>query len=242
MRIDELGDDVREGLIAKRKAGERIRRLAEGQGLNEDTLGAWFRRKGVGVEVDVSSAAAVSDAGLTDEMAELQVRHDKQLQGIQAKARRFQSLYQASIKASSFQEEVIRNLVNSVDALDVLPMKDIPLTAGKAHGEHSSIAHVSDIHNGEKVDFEAMGGISEYNMDIFRHRVGYWVKTLLRLIDLRRQSLDIRTLHIFADGDWISGLIHDELLKTNQVNVLDQTVTTAYIMAWAIAQISRHFE
>ncbi len=236
-QISDLGPAALELMAERRRGGETVRKLAAEAGVKEDTLGAYFRRNEIGIEVVMERGPLA-----VDDIIEMQVKHDKEAEGLRAKARRFQSLYNASIRASSFQDEVIGNLVNSVQALDVLPMKDIPLTAGKAHGKHFSIAHVSDIHNGEKVNLEAMGGLSEYSMEIFRYRAGYWVETLLRLIDLRRQALDIRTLHLFADGDWISGLIHDELLKTNQVNVLDQTVTTAYIMAWAIAQISRHFE
>ena len=87
-----------------------------------------------------------------------------------------------------------------------------------------------------------MGALGKYDMEIFRQRVGLWTEKLLHLVNLRRGRLEIPRLTIFEDGDLVSGLIHDELVRTNQVNVMEQATVTAMLLSHAIAQLSQHFE
>jgi len=232
------------------EGGEGFADMARKLRIKPRSLKSWYYRNyGTAEQQQHYSAAAKAKSAIkslftdfTDEEAAKQVLHDREVAGLKAQRTRYQKLYNAAIKGRAFEEEILGNLSTSIQALDVMAPQPITIPKGRAKGIHASIAHLSDLHNGEVVDIESMGGLGEFNMEIFRWRLGYYVRKFLRLLELKRSQLEIPTWHVFAGGDWISGLIHDELLKTNQTNVLDQVVTTAYWMSHAIAQISVHFE
>jgi len=233
------------------EGGEGFADMARKLSINPRSLKSWYYRNYGTVEQQQHYSAVAKakytikslSTDFTDEEAAKQVLHDREVAGLKAQRTRYQKLYNAAIKGRAFEEEILGNLATSIQALDVMAPQPITIPKGKkASGLHASIAHLSDLHNGEVVDIESMGGLGEFNMEIFRWRLGYYVRKFLRLLELKRSQLEIPTWHVFAGGDWISGLIHDELLKTNQTNVLDQVVTTAYWMSHAIAQISVHFE
>lgn len=172
----------------------------------------------------------------------LEVQHDLHIARLSSEVKHYRNLYRESIRQNTTQDALVETLQTAVSAMPVLKPQPVKVPAGKARGVHAALALWSDLHNGEVVNREAMGGLSEFDMDIFRRRVGLYVKTFLRLIELKRTSLEIPVLHVFGDGDFISGLIHDELVRTNQVSVMEQTMMTALLMATALSQIGEHFE
>lgn len=171
-----------------------------------------------------------------------QVQHDRELQRIKGEARHYQNLYKAAIKDTSNQEALVETMKDAVLAMPTMSMQPIDVPKGRSHGLHSCVGVLSDIHVGESVDVDVMGGLGEYNIEIFRQRAGLYVRKFLYLLDMERNTIEVPRLHLFLDGDFISGLIHDELLKTNASNVMEQTTLAAAVGAWVIAQLAVHFE
>jgi len=234
----DLTDDEWQYIYESISRGETVSDLAREFNFNDESILRYHIKRSNFKPVESN----VSEVEEVDPLITQQARHDQEIITLQAQAKRFKGLYTASLRNNAFADEVIGELANSVKAIPSIKPTRIKVPKGKTSGVHAIIAHLSDLHNGEVVDYEAMGGLGMYNMDIFRWRMGYWLDRMLRLIELERWDKEIPYLHIFGDGDFISGLIHDELLKTNQVNVMDQTAHTAYIVAWCIAQLSSHFE
>jgi hypothetical protein len=232
----DLTEQQEKDLIESYQNGATIAECEQAYGFKPGSLSNWFSRRGI-KKID-SSVAEIDPAQLS-----MRVRHDQQVSGLKAEAKRWKSLYESAIQSASFQDNILSTLSTLITALPVKDSINIPkVPTGKVKGMHAALALVSDIHAGERVDREVMGGLSHYDLNVFREYAGAWVYKVLHLVDLRRSRLEIPTLHIFGDGDFISGLIHDELLKTNQVNVLDQTVTVAYVMAQCLAELAGHFE
>lgn len=167
---------------------------------------------------------------------------DKKLLVAQGQARHFQRLYKAALKNTTNQEALVEAIKDSITPLEFLKPLSVKVPRSKVKGLHSAMPHLTDLHVGEKVDFEAMGGIAEYNVDIFRQELGLWVEKVLYLTELRRTRLEIPEIFIPLDGDVVSGIIHEELERTNEINIMQQASWAAYLLSHAFAQLSQHFE
>ena len=91
-------------------------------------------------------------------------------------------------------------------------------TASKA--SYSGILDISDVHYGEVVDAHSTNGMWQYNMAIAQERLDY---TVNQAIDIGRFA-NIGKLTLVLGGDLISGKIHDDLERTNEVMVMEQAL------------------
>ena len=98
----------------------------------------------------------------------------------------------------------------------------------------------ADFHAGEVVSFSETNGVNEYSLDIFDAR-------FRRLVD---NTIDIATNHgpgvyagavINAVGDWVSGGLHPELQKTDEVEVLGAVLHVRDIVAWGLRRMADAF-
>lgn len=171
-------------------------------------------------------------------------RHNIEVERLKSQANHYRRLYQEAVKLASTQDVLVDYLKDAVAAMPVVNPQPITVPKGqRPHGLHTVGAILSDIHAGEVVSSDVMMGMGGYDDEVFRQRAGLWVRKFLLLLDIERSANEIPRLVLLLDGDFISGLIHDELNKTNSPsNVMDQTTLVATVMAWAIAQVSAHFE
>ena len=125
----------------------------------------------------------------------------------------------------------------------VKPIKPIKPT-GKRKGESTQtvVAPLTDTHIGEDVDYQQMAGLNSYSFEIFNRRLSGWAEQVLNLVELRRASVPIDDLIVPMLGDMISGDIHDELIKTNQDNVMGQMSRGANLIAQALLSLAPHFK
>jgi hypothetical protein len=100
---------------------------------------------------------------------------------------------------------------------------------------------MSDQHLGEIVDPAQIGGVNAYNMDIARKR---WRRTTEKAIELcwrflSRPKFDGAVLAFGGDG--VSGSIHEELIATNEKDIMPVVLELADLMVWSINQFSKAF-
>lgn len=74
----------------------------------------------------------------------------------------------------------------------------------KYTSEHIGIM-LSDLHIGEDFTHADTGGLSEYNLDVFKLRLERMKKHVLEIADRHRNMYEIPELHIFCLGDIIAG-------------------------------------
>jgi transposase-like protein len=219
--------------------GSRIE-IAARHNVNPGTLPNWMSVDGIAYG---STSKASAPVVLTHEEIDTQVVHDRELLAKDAEIRFLKAKYNSAIRLGLTEDALKDILRDTVEALPVLD-PDPPKVPSKtlSSGKHVLVAQVSDIHAGEVVDPAAMYGTGNYNMDVFQQRAGLWVERLLLLTEIKQSRLTIETLQILMDGDMISGIIHDELERTNQVNVVEQVRMVAVTMAIAISQVASRFK
>ena len=98
-------------------------------------------------------------------------------------------------------------------------------------GHEEVVLLLSDWHIGENVNPEAVGFINEYNEQIAEERIKQLYNKTLQIINIHRNHSKIEKLHIACLGDMVSGHnLHDELDKTNTLNIAEQVLTTAKLL------------
>lgn len=89
-----------------------------------------------------------------------------------------------------------------------------------------AILDIGDTHWGETVQARNTGGLFAYNTEISNERLDY---TLEEAIEIARAH-KIGELSLILGGDLVSGAIHDDLNRHNEMMVAEQTVGFAEVM------------
>jgi hypothetical protein len=105
--------------------------------------------------------------------------------------------------------------------------------------EGLAVLVLSDWHWGEVVDPNSVEGLNAYNLEIADKRATRIVETALELLDPQEGRYAGIVVPIL--GDMLSGVIHDELLATNQEAILACVLSLVAKLEWALFQLAQHF-
>ncbi len=103
---------------------------------------------------------------------------------------------------------IIDNIKSALYRLPKPKKSDITYTPRKGTkkytAEHVGVM-VSDMHIGASYDYEDTGGLSQYNLEIFKKRLNTMKHALLEIVERHRTMYDLPELHIFSLGDVVAG-------------------------------------
>lgn len=103
------------------------------------------------------------------------------------------------------------------------PLKPRLALPGRARGAEGGgrtiIAHLSDVHRGEKVDIDEMDGVNAYSSAISRARLGRFFARVASLATDHWTGRPPDEIILCLGGDMIGGTIHQELAETNDAPV-----------------------
>ncbi len=139
-----------------------------------------------------------------------------------------------------FQEELLESVTAAASALEPLP----PQKAKSFKGSGSEVAAVikfSDWHIGEVISESETEGFGRYNYAVAKHRAQYITENFLRYVETNRAMYKINKLYVFAEGDFISGDIHRELVATNEFPLPVQAVNAGALLAQSVATMAPYF-
>jgi hypothetical protein len=239
---NKIPDKAKENLIKKWIAGADYTELARyldqfyGVKVHRTTVMRYFKNEVLLTKEDFSDIELDS---IDD-----RVKLDSRIAKYRAEALRYRRLYQLSIKKNLDGTSIIEAIQDAAISFKKVPLQNIPKPKGPIKGQSAQIvvAPLTDTHIGEDVDYQQMAGLNSYSFDIFNKRLFGWATTVLNLVQLRRASVPINELVIPMLGDMISGDIHDELIKTNQDNVMGQMIRGANLIAQALMYLAPHFK
>ena len=102
----------------------------------------------------------------------------------------------------------------------------------KEHKQRESIIlFLSDVHMGEVVSLSAMGGRNSYNMNIAFKRLERYFQSVVKLGTEHWTGPPPDRIYLVLGGDLVSGEIHEELAKTNDL----QAIPAVRVLAEALA-------
>lgn len=151
--------------------------------------------------------------------------------------------YKALLKRLSNQNILVEAIHTVAETIPPITVETTaPRYEPKGRGTETDVLQLSDVHGAEVVDPEHTMGLAQYNMEIMRRRMGMLFRKTLELVELRRSSLTINNLAVTEVGDMLSGDIHEELSRTNAMNVMMASVITAMSVSQGLAYLAPHFK
>jgi hypothetical protein len=160
------------------------------------------------------------------------------------RAERYDSAYWRK-RASDLDAQVheLERRVAEVTGLlsrNVSPPKWIAQDTGTAH-RAAGLLTISDIHAGEVVRPDEIGGVNEYDPDICRRRIRRLIEATLTILPRWAADCQLSGVVVALNGDLVSGVIHDELRRTNGLTLLEQVYLVADEMSAAIEKLADSF-
>ena len=241
MRI-KIPDKAKDDLIKKWVSGATYTELARflhqhyGVDVHRTTVMRWVTKE---IPTNLTDPSDIELDSLED-----RYNLDSKLARYRAEALAYRRMYNIALQKTLRKDKFIDAIYDAAIPLQaVKPIKPTKPT-GKRKGESTQtvVAPLTDTHIGEDVDYQQMAGLNSYSFDIFNRRLSGWAEQVLNLVELRRASVPIDDLIVPMLGDMISGDIHDELIKTNQDNVMGQMSRGANLIAQALMYLAPHFK
>jgi hypothetical protein len=146
------------------------------------------------------------------------------------------------IKKHNLSTSEIREFVYSLSTLPVVEPDWLLEFDGAKKGVNLGVPScpLTDIHFTETVNPNEIMGLNEFNSDICEARIRAWVERTFDLL-FNHLSGEYPGVVLPFLGDFISGLIHEELLATNDMTLLGGIHRLLEILSWVISQFADKF-
>lgn len=151
------------------------------------------------------------------------------------------------LRKMAAQDLIIEKITGAVESIPPITIDDIiiPKTEDTLTKPQDAVLILSDIHLGEAVSKEEVGGFNHFNTEICINRIHGLGEKVVRITNHHRKNCKIDTLHIFALGDNVHGsndagqwgCLHTERNIIEQVLILWNEVEKMVLM---LAQNFKH--
>jgi hypothetical protein len=99
----------------------------------------------------------------------------------------------------------------------------------------------SDWHWGEIVDPNQINGVNEYNMTIAQNRARTMVQKTIDLLQNYVANANYPGIVFVLGGDMVSGDIHEELMATNEKEIMPTVLDLFGVLSWCIHTLADEF-
>ena len=139
------------------------------------------------------------------------------------------------MKQANLQEAL---LTVAKEQIEALPTVDVPKKHISENNITKEIANLllSDLHGGEKIDKDEMGGLNAYDMSVMAKRLEYLAESIISIKD-KMKGYDLYHLNVNMLGDQISGEIHDELREHGDGTIVEWVFNTALIVSQMLSEL-----
>ena len=144
-------------------------------------------------------------------------------------------------KETEIQEKILEIVRDSIAAMPKLIFKQYKFESVKKPIVCVPVGLLSDLHIGEEVTLEDTRGLGIYNFDIMKKRMEAFTQKLIDILVFKSQGYVYPEMRIVFDGDIVSGIRHDELRETNELEIVEQLFEGAQVVAENILQFCPYF-
>ena len=130
------------------------------------------------------------------------------------------------------QEEVNEILVKAIEEAN-LPKLTSPSKSPKKYDKKSMLVSLNDLHYGQDI----INSWNVYNSEVCERRIAEYLN---RVIEIQAEQRAEECV-VWANGDLISGNIHNEISVTNKENVIEQIMGVSELIASFLAYLSEYF-
>jgi len=99
----------------------------------------------------------------------------------------------------------------------------------------------SDWHWGENVDPNQVNNVNSYNMKIAHKRAKKMIEVAIDLLNNHMVNPKYPGIVLALGGDMVSGDIHEELMATNDAEIMPVVIDLFGVLIWCISTLADHF-
>lgn len=146
------------------------------------------------------------------------------------------------LEAQDQEKRLLDTTKKIVEGFNLKPLASPPKAAtSDKKTKESAVLLLSDLHAGEVVNLEDMGGLGEFNWSILESRLSYVIERSRKFLleNMAQHSFDV--FHIQLLGDMISGRIHAELLESEEFTTIEYCLGLSHLLAQAILYLATAF-
>jgi hypothetical protein len=162
-----------------------------------------------------------------------------EVERLKARVSYLQKLTKELLRENETRNLIAATLENTIRALE--PVAYEPLKIPQRKVKESAVAVFSCWHIGEVVKPEQVNYLNEYNLDIFVKRLQYLIEKVIKFTTVNMSNHTFDEICLLFTGDMVSGIIHDELIETNDLTITQQALLGAFVTAQAVRDIAAHF-
>lgn len=140
---------------------------------------------------------------------------------------------------AQYVKQKILGLKEDVDQLTAPAWLVNPTKSHSAPGVPTLFA--SDWHWGEVVFPKQLEGKNEYNLEIARRRARHLIDRTIDLLESHMVNPDYPGIVFALGGDMVSGGIHEELMATDEVEIMPAVLDVIGVLVWCIQRLADHF-
>lgn len=154
--------------------------------------------------------------------------------------RKLKAQIDSARKATLDDEYVKRKILGLATAQPSIPQWLVKMPKGKKNSGVPTL-FASDWHWGEIVDPNQIGGVNEYDLAIAQERARVMVEVAIDLVRNHLSISDCPGIVFALGGDMVSGDIHEELIATNEKEIMPTVLDLWGVLVWCIDTLANEF-
>jgi len=174
------------------------------------------------------------------EKIDIIVTKDREIQRLKTQLEIVQRKYIVANKTSNLQESILNVLHQTISALPTVKVPTLKSFKVERTKE-TALLLLSDLHSGEVVRADETGGFNSYNFEIMKNRLKYLAESIMDISQNKLRGYEFPKLVIGGLGDFVTGLIHGELVETAENTPIEWTSGTALVVAQFMLELAQVF-
>lgn len=176
--------------------------------------------------------------------SEFKSKHDPsdEVRHLRATVSELEGKLESKRVASGQVSEAMDLVLSEVETFTPTKPAPIRVSSGKVSSPVTHCVHATDWHIGQRTNPNHVEEFGAFNLQLAEARIAKFAERVIHQTEVMRGSYNVDTCHILGTADWISGDIHDELIRTAEVPAPVQAVRAGYLLGGFAYQLSAHFE
>jgi len=162
-----------------------------------------------------------------------------ELQEAKAKIRTLETAADAQAKEQLTAEFIKKKIIQLKD--ENIDVPDWLIRTPKEEVSGVPTLFASDWHWAEIVDPKQIGGVNQYNITISQQRARALIETAIDLLNNHLKNPEYPGIVFALGGDMVSGDIHEELMATNEVEIMPTVLDLFGVLTWCITTLADQF-
>ena len=156
------------------------------------------------------------------------------------KIRQLEASIAAQAKEELSAEYIRKEIIKLRDTKPKIPSWTIKKQAKKSQAGIPTL-FASDWHWGEIVDPNQINGVNEYNIAIAQDRAKAMIEKATDLLKNHVAHSDYPGIVFVLGGDMVSGDIHEELMATNEMEIMPTVLDLFGVLTWCVNTLADEF-